>query len=75
LGKVGGTSRDYLVGLLNSKHPAIAARVIAGELSARAGAIKAGIIKIKTHFEKVLDLLPKLTAKEKSALRRKLEAK
>lgn len=75
LGKVGGTSREYLAARLNNGHPAIAARVRAGEISARAGAIEAGIIKVKTHFEKVLDLLPKLTAKEKSALRRKLGVK
>ncbi len=53
----------------------IATRVDAGEISARAGAIEAGIIKVKTPLEKVLDLLPKLTAKDKAALRRKLGAK
>lgn len=71
----GGNSAEYLKARLHRDRPDIATRVDAGEISARAGAIEAGIIKVKTHFEKVLDLLPKLTAKEKLALRRKLGAK
>ena len=71
-----GTSREYLrARLVRDGFHDIVARVEAGEISVRAGAIEAGIITVKTHFEKVLDLLPKLTAKEKSALRRKLGVK
>ena len=74
-GKIGGTSRDYLKARLKRDRPDIAARVDAGEISARAGAIEAGIIKVKTPLEKVLDLLPKLTAKDRAALRRRLEVR
>ena len=71
-----GNSAEYLKArLVRDGFHDIAARVDAGEISARAGAIEAGIIKVKTPLEKVLDLLPKLTAKDKAALRRKLGAK
>ena len=71
-----GNSAEYLKArLIRDGFHDIAARVDAGEISARAGAIEAGIIKVKTPLEKVLDLLPKLTAKDKAALRRKLGAK
>ena len=71
-----GNSAEYIKArLIRDGFHDIAARVDAGEISARAGAIEAGIIKVKTPLEKVLDLLPKLTAKDKAALRRKLGAK
>jgi len=62
-----GTSREYLVGLLNSKHPTIAAKVHAGEVSARKGAIEAGIIKLPDSLELAKKHFSKLTKKQRAS--------
>ena len=66
-GKIGGNSREYLKGLLNRDHPEVAAQVHAGTLSARAGAIRAGIIRELSPLEKAQAAFRRLTREDRDA--------
>jgi hypothetical protein len=68
-----GNSAAYAIRRLRKDRPDIHARVLAGELTPHAGVIEAGfrkkaIRKERTPFERVLALLPKLTAAERAKL-------
>ena len=67
LGKVGGNSATYLTARLNRDHPEIAALVHLGELSARAGAIRAGIIRELSPLEKAQAAFRRLTKEDQNA--------
>jgi hypothetical protein len=57
-----GNSADYLKArLVRDSHHDIVARVDAGEISARAGAIEAGIITVKTPLERIQSAIERLT--------------
>lgn len=67
IGKIGGNSREYLTGLLDRDHPTIAAEVHAGTLSARAGAIRAGIIRELSPLEKAQAAFRRLVKEDRDA--------
>ena len=67
LGKVGGNSAEYLTARLDRDHPEIAAQVYAGTLSARAGAIRAGIIRELSPLEKAQAAFRRLTKEDQNA--------
>ncbi|NBS67336.1 hypothetical protein EBT31_00280 [bacterium] len=63
----GGTSREYLTSRLDRDHPTIAAEVHAGTLSARAGAIRAGIIRELSPLEKAQAAFRRLAKEDRDA--------
>ena len=67
IGKTGGTTREYLTARLDRDHPAIAAEVHAGTLSARAGAIRAGIIRELSPLEKAQAAFRRLAKEDRDA--------
>lgn len=70
----GGTGAIYLVRRLKRDAPDIAKALARGEYpSVRAAAIAAGILTPPTTLEKILKLLPKLTATERRQLRARLD--
>jgi hypothetical protein len=70
----GSTHAAYLVRRLKRDFSEIAEALARGEFkSARAAAIAAGIIKPPTPFERILKLLPKLTAIDRRDLRTRLD--
>lgn len=62
-----GRGKDYLTARLNRDHPEIAALVHLGELSARAGAIRAGIIRELSPLEKSQAAFRRLTREDRDA--------
>lgn len=62
-----GTSREYLKARLNRDYPDIAAQVHAGELSARKGAILAGIIRELSPLEKAQAAFRRLVKEDRDA--------
>ena len=65
----GGTSAEYLKArLIRDGHHDIVARIDAGEISARAGAIEAGIIVVKTPLERAQSAIARLSDAELVAL-------
>ena len=62
-----GNSREYLTARLDRDHPEIAALVHLGELSARAGAIRAGIIRELSPLEKAQAAFRRLTKEDQNA--------
>lgn len=61
-----GTSAEYLVRRLKRDAPAIAEELARGELpSARAAAIKAGIVKVPTMVERAFRLVERMTPAER----------
>jgi hypothetical protein len=67
-----GNSKAYTVSRLKRESPELFEKVVAGELSANAAAIKAGWRKVKTPVEVIMSLIPKLTAEQKSQVVREL---
>ena len=67
LGKVGGNSAEYLTARLDRDRPDIAAQVHAGELSARKGAILAGIIRELSPLEKAQAAFRRLSKPDRDA--------
>ena len=67
-----GRGREYILARLDRDgHAALAAKVRAGKLSANAAAIKAGFRNPPaTPFERIIGLLPKLSAAECAELER-----
>ena len=62
-----GNSREYLIARLDRDHPEVAAQVHAGTLSARAGAIRAGIIRELSPLEKAQAAFRRLTKEDRDA--------
>jgi hypothetical protein len=62
-----GNSRDYLKARLKRDHPEVAAQVYAGTLSARAGAIRAGIIRELSPLQKAQAAFSRLTKEDRDA--------
>ena len=69
-----GTSRAYLLDRLYRQTPGLYERVVAKELSARAAAIEAGFIHVKTPLEQLEHWWTKASAAERRRFRRLLEA-
>ena len=68
-----GRGATYLVRRLKRDHPAIAEALGRGEFkSARAAGKAAGIVKEPTPFDQDMKLLPKLSEKEREAVRQAL---
>ena len=67
-----GNARAYTLDRLQRENPKLFDCVVAGDLSANAAAIKAGFRQKPTPFEKIVKLLPKLSAGEKAKLKRLL---
>jgi hypothetical protein len=65
--KRGTNSATYLTARLDRDHPAIAAEVHAGTLSARAGAIRAGIIRELSPLEKAQAAFRRLVKEDRDA--------
>lgn len=65
--KRGTNSREYLTARLNRDHPEIAAQVQAKELSARKGAILAGIIRELSPLEKAQAAFRRLVKEDRDA--------
>jgi hypothetical protein len=63
----GSTGKDYLTARLDRDHPEIAALVHLGELSARAGAMRAGIIRELSPLEKAQAAFRRLTREDQNA--------
>jgi hypothetical protein len=63
-----GQTPAYLTARLDRDHPTIAAEVHAGTLSARAGAIRAGIIRELSPLEKAQAAINRLSASDKLIL-------
>ncbi len=63
-------TRAYTLARLKRDRPDLAQKVIDGELSAHAAAIKAGFRKKLTPFEQVVKLWPKLSVAEKKKIRK-----
>jgi hypothetical protein len=63
----GSTGKDYLTARLDRDHPEIAAQVHAGTLSARAGAIRAGIIRELSPLAKAQAAFRRLTRADRNA--------
>lgn len=64
-----GNDRAYTLARLKDEAPAIYGRVIAGDLSANAGAIEAGIRKKRTPLEQALDAYHRLSDDERAAFK------
>ncbi len=64
---VQGTSREYLTARLDRDYPEIAAEVRAKTISARAGAIRAGIIRELSPLEKAQAAFRRLTKPDRDA--------
>lgn len=62
-----GNSREYLTARLERDHPEVAAQVHAGTLSARAGAIRAGIIRELSPLERAQAAFRRLTREDRDA--------
>jgi hypothetical protein len=62
-----GTSRAYLLARLKDEFSAIYDRVIAGEISAYAGAVEAGIRKKPTPLDQILRAYRKLSPEDRAA--------
>jgi hypothetical protein len=62
-----GNSAEYLKARLDRDHPELAAQVHAGTLSARAGAIRAGIIRELSPLEKAQAAFRRLTKEDRNA--------
>lgn len=62
-----GRGKDYLTARLDRDHPEVAAQVHAGNLSARAGAIRAGIIRELSPLEKAQAAFRRLTREDRDA--------
>jgi hypothetical protein len=61
----GGNSAEYLVRRLKRDAPEVAAELARGELpSARAAAIKAGIVKVHTRVERAFRLVERMSPAE-----------
>ena len=70
----GGSTRAYILARLDRDgHAALAAQVRAGKLSAGAAALSAGFRRQPTPLEKVLRVLPQLTAADRELLRHELD--
>lgn len=67
IGKVGGNSAEYLTARLDRDRPDIAAQVHAGEMSARKGAILAGIIRELSPLEKAQSAFRRLVKEDRDA--------
>ena len=65
--KRGTNSATYLKARLDRDHPEVAAQVHAGTLSARAGAIRAGIIRELSPLEKAQAAFRRLTKEDQNA--------
>jgi len=65
--KRGSTGKDYLTARLDRDRPDIAAQVHAGGLSARKGAILAGIIRELSPLEKAQSAFRRLVKKDRDA--------
>lgn len=63
-----GNSATYLTARLDRDRPDIAARVHAGEISARKGAIEAGIIRVPTKLEIARRAIEALAPDDRAAL-------
>lgn len=64
--RAGGTSAEYLVRRIKRDAPEIAEELARGELpSARAAAIKAGIVKVPTMVERAFRLVERMTPAER----------
>jgi hypothetical protein len=59
-------------GIIEALYPKLFDRVVAGKLSTHAASIEAGFRHNPTPFEKIIKLLPKLSAGEKTKLKRLL---
>jgi hypothetical protein len=73
-----GTSTERALRRLRKDRPDLHARVLAGEISANAGMIEAGFRKKRTSrrrsvLDRILKLLPQLTASERKRLRDALD--
>jgi hypothetical protein len=68
-----GNNPTYALKRLKRDRPDLADKVIAGELSANAAAIKAGFRKKLTPYEQILKLLPKLSKSERRKLQQVLK--
>jgi hypothetical protein len=64
----GGMTATYILRRLKRARPDLAKKVVDGELSANAAAIKAGIRRKPTRFEQIMQWLPKLSAHERASL-------
>lgn len=62
-----GNSADYLTARLTRDHPAIAEQVKSGAISARAGAIRAGIIRELSPLEKAQAAFCRLSREDRDA--------
>jgi hypothetical protein len=72
----GGTTRPYILARLERDgHGELAARVRAGEMSARAAALQAGIRRPPDPLRMILRLLPRLDAEQCRRLREALDAR
>jgi hypothetical protein len=67
-----GNSQSYTLSRLKNDHPKLFAKVVAGELSANAAAIKAGFRKTATPYQQLEKLILKLRGKLTAAERRRL---
>ena len=65
----GGTARAYTLSRLHKKNPKLYARVVAGELSAHAAAIEAGIRKRRTALEQLCHWWTKADDEARQAFR------
>jgi hypothetical protein len=68
-----GMSRAYILARLDRDRPDLAAMVRVKKLTANGAAVIAGFRRKPTPLEKVLEILPRLTASEREMLRRELE--
>ena len=69
-----GNSRAYALNRLEREAPELFERVVAGELSANAAAIKAGFRKVQTPMEAARKAIAKLTPDEKRELLEELSS-
>lgn len=69
----GSGNREYTIARLDRDHPEVAAQVHAGTLSARAGAIRAGIIRELSPLEKAQAAFRRLTREDRGAFKDWLE--
>jgi hypothetical protein len=68
-----GRGRAYVLARLDRDRPDLAAMVRVKKLTANRAAIMAGFRRKPTPLEKVLKVLPQLTAADRDLLRRELE--
>lgn len=69
-----GTSRAYSLERLERERPGLFAAVNAGEMSANAAMIEAGLRKPPSPFRQIKRLLPKLTSDERRLVRADIDA-